>query len=98
MKHIFVYITAPTKKEAGKIARHLLERRLIGCANIFPIESLYWWKGKIEKSGEFVLLGKTKEKNYGMIIKEVEKLHSYSIPCVAKLPVDFNEKYGKWLA
>lgn len=97
MKPIFVYITNPTKREAEKIARHLLEKRLIACANIFPVESLYWWKRKIEKAKEFVLIGKTKEKNYRRIIKEVEKIYSYSIPCVAKFPVDFNEKYKKWL-
>lgn len=97
MKYIFVYITSPNKKETEKFARHLLGKRLIACANIFPVESLYWWKRKVEKAREFVLIGKTKEKNYGRIIKEVEKIHSYSVPCVAKLPADFNKKYGEWL-
>ena len=97
MKYIFVYITNPTKKEAEKIARHLLEKRLIACANIFPIESFYWWKKKIESGKEFVLIGKTIEKKYQKIIGEVEKNHSYSVPCIVKLPVEFNEKYGKWL-
>lgn len=97
MKPIFVYITNPTKKEAEKIARHLFEKRLIACANIFPVASLYWWKGKIERGKEFVLIGKTKEKNYRKIIKEIEKIHSYSIPCVVKFPVSFNRKYEKWL-
>jgi periplasmic divalent cation tolerance protein len=97
MKNIFVYITNPTKKEAEKIARHLLGKRLIACANIFPVESFYWWKGKIENAKEFVLIGKTKEKNYERIIKEIEGIHSYSIPCVAKLPASFNGKYEKWL-
>jgi len=55
MKFIFVYITNPTKKEAEKIARHLLEKHLIACANIFPIESFYWWKKKIESGRVFYL-------------------------------------------
>jgi len=97
MKHIFVYITNLTKKEAEKIAKHLLKKRLIACANIFPIGSLYWWRGKIESAKEFVLIGKTTEKKYQKIIGEVEKIHSYSVPCIAKLPVEFNEKYKKWL-
>lgn len=97
MKFIFVYITNPTKKEAEKIARRLLEKRLIACANIFPVGSFYWWKDKIEHGKEYALIGKTKEKYYRKIIKEVEKIHSYSVPCVAKLPAFFNEKYKKWL-
>lgn len=97
MKYVFVYITNPAKKEAEKVARHLLEKRLIGCANIFPVESFYHWKKKIEKNKEFILVGKTKEKHFERIIKEVEQIHSYSTPCVAKLPVDFNQKYERWL-
>jgi len=97
MKTVLVYVTNPTKKEAEKIARHLLGKRLIACANIFPVESLYWWKNKIKKSKEFVLIGKTTDGKYQKIVGEVEKIHSYSVLCVAKLPVEFNKKYKKWL-
>ena len=47
MPLIFVYITNPTGTEAKRIARHLIKKKLIVCANIFPIESIYPWKGKI---------------------------------------------------
>lgn len=50
VKYIFVYIANPTRKEAERIARHLLKKRLIACANVFSAESLYQWKGKIEKT------------------------------------------------
>ena len=43
----FVYITCKDKKEARKISRFLLEKKLIACANIFPIESMYRWEGKM---------------------------------------------------
>jgi periplasmic divalent cation tolerance protein len=46
-KPVFIYITNPSKKEAKRLAKHLIEKRLIACANIFPIESLYWWKNKL---------------------------------------------------
>jgi periplasmic divalent cation tolerance protein len=42
----FFYITNPSKEEAKRIAKHLLDKRIIACANIFPIESMYWWDGK----------------------------------------------------
>jgi periplasmic divalent cation tolerance protein len=94
---IFIYITTPTKKEARKIARHLLQKKLIGCANIFPIDSLSWWKGRIIDEKEFVLIVKTKKNNFERIKKEVEKIHSYEMPCIVKIPVSSNEKYYKWL-
>ena len=97
MNSIFIYITNPGKKEAQKIAEHLLEKRLIVCANIFPIESVYRWKGKIKKEKEYILIAKTTEKNYEGVKNEVEKIHSYKIPCIIKIPVEANEKYFNWI-
>lgn len=97
MNFIFVYITTPTKKEAKKISRHLLKKRLIACANIFPINSLYWWEGKITEDNEFVLIAKTTNTNFEKVKKEVEKIHSYKIPCIIKIPVSSNKKFFNWL-
>jgi len=97
MKIIFIYITNPTEKEAGKIARRLLQKRLIACANIFPIKSVYRWKGKIAQDKEFALIAKTLAKNYGKIKKEVEKIHPYEIPCIVKIAAAANPEYAAWL-
>jgi len=97
-KFIFIYITNPTKAEARKIAKHLVEKKLIACANIYSnINSIYPWKGKIAEGKETILIAKTTEKNYNKVKEEVEKIHSYTIPCIAKLPADFNDKYAEWL-
>ena len=93
----FVYITCKDKKEAKKISRHLLEKRLIACSNIFPIESSYLWKGKIVEDKEYVILGKTIAKNYDKIKKDVKKIHSYSVPCICLLKADTNKEYGDWV-
>lgn len=94
---IFVYITNPTEKEAEKISRHLLEKRLIACANIFPIKSLYRWKGKICRDKEFVLIAKAPAGNYAKIKKEVKKIHSYEIPCIIKITAAANPEYAAWV-
>ena len=92
-----IYITNPSEAEAKKIAVHLLNNKLIACANLFPINSLYWWKGKIKDEKEIVLLAKTTEENFEKIKKEVESIHSYSIPCVLKIPAEANERYSGWV-
>jgi periplasmic divalent cation tolerance protein len=98
MNLIFVYITNPTKKEARKIANHLLKQRLIACANIFgPINSLYYCKDKIVDEIEFVLIVKTTKANFEKVKNEVEKIHSYSIPCIVKISVSSNQRYFNWL-
>jgi periplasmic divalent cation tolerance protein len=94
---ILVYITNPTRKSAEKIAKFLLEKRLIACVNIFEIKSLYWWRNKIEKANEFVLIGKAVEKNYQKIKSEVKKIHPYKIPCILKIKTAANKEYLDWL-
>jgi len=89
-KFSFVYITAPTKKEAKRIAEILVSERLAACCNVFKIDSVYRWKGKIEKSGEFGIFAKTKKNLVERIIKRVKEIHSYSVPCI----VSFDLKRG----
>jgi periplasmic divalent cation tolerance protein len=97
MNSIFIYITNPNKNQAQKIAKHLLKERLIACANIFPIESLYWWQGKITADNEYVLIAKTTEANFKKVQKTVEKIHPYKIPCIIKIPITPNQKFSHWL-
>ena len=96
-KMISVYITCKDKKEAIKISKHLLKKRLIACSNIFPIKSMYWWNKKIVNDNEIVILAKTTNKNYEKIKKEVKKLHSYDIPCILKINIKANKEYEKWV-
>ncbi len=94
---ILIYITNPNQKIAEKIALHLLKKKLIACANISPIRSFCFWKGKLEKSREVVLLVKTRDKYWLKIKKEVEKIHPYEIPCILKFKIDANEAFSSWV-
>lgn len=97
MVFTFLYVTAKNKSEAQRISARLLQQKLIACANIFPIKSMYWWKGKIVGGKEAVLIVKTMKNKIAVVKKEIEKMHSYEIPCIAEIEVKVNEKYGKWL-
>ena len=97
MTFIFVYVTNPDKKTAKKIALNLLKKRLVACANVFPIDSAYWWKDKIQKTKEYVLIAKTKEENWKEIKTEIKKVHPYTVPCITKINVEANKEYEEWL-
>jgi periplasmic divalent cation tolerance protein len=97
MSFIFVYVTNPDRKTAEKIALSLLKKRLIACANIFPVESMYWWKKNIEKTKEFVLIVKTSKDNFKEVKNEIMKIHPYKVPCIVKISVEANEEYEKWI-
>ena len=94
---IFIYITCKDDKEAKNIAKELITKKLIACANIFPIESMYQSEGKIVDTKEIVLLCKTSEGNYNDVAKSVKKMHSYDVPCICKLKADANKSYADWV-
>ena len=97
MKMALIYITCKDEKEAIKISKYLLNKRLIACSNLYPIRSLYRWQGKMHDNKEFAIMAKTKEKNYKKIKEEVKKIHSYDIPCILKINAEANESYEKWV-
>lgn len=93
-----IYITAATKKEAEKIAQILVKERLAACVNIFPIKSIYRWKGKIIKEREIALAVKSKGKLVKKIIKRVKEIHSYRVPEIISLPIEKGErKFLNWI-
>ena len=91
-----VYVTCKDKKEAEKISSCLLKKRLIACANIFPIRSIYWWKNKIVNNSEYLMIAKTNDKNFKKAAAEVKKLHSYEIPCILRINAAANKEYEEW--
>lgn len=98
----FIYInwTCAHLDEARKIARALLEKKLIACANIIPqIESLYVWKGKVETGQEVKVIFKTRDVHFSAIKEYIEKNGSYQVPEVSKMYLDeINASYLQWLA
>ena len=82
-----IYVTTSNKEEARKIGRKLIEEKLAECINIIGnVESIYWWKEKIEEANEAVLLVKTKEELVSEATSKIKELHSYEYPCVLVIP------------
>jgi tetratricopeptide (TPR) repeat protein len=62
------------------------------------VESHYWWKGKLERAGECLLLIKTTRAKSRAVEGAVKATHSYDVPEIIFLPVVAGEKrYLKWL-
>jgi periplasmic divalent cation tolerance protein len=88
-----VYVTASSRPEAERIARSAVKARLAACANLLgPVCSIYKWRGRVETSGEVVLLLKTSASRRSQLISHVKRLHSYETPCIISIRVA-----GGWL-
>lgn len=97
-EYVLVYITAGDIREVDTIREVLLKERLVACVNAFPVHSVWWWEGKLERGPEMAVLAKTKREFVKDIIREVRAIHAYEIPCVLVLPIlEGNPEYLAWI-
>ena len=97
--YIVVFVTAPSKPEAEKIAKAILSKKVCACVNIINgVNSLFNWKGKINKAKETLLVIKTKRSAYKDLEKIIKKNHSYTVPEIIALPVILGAReYLNWI-
>ena len=96
---LLVLSTAGSPKEAEKIARGLLGKKLAACVNILPgARSWYRWQGKIESSQESLLFIKTTSSCLRKLTSALKELHSYDVPEIIALPITAGDHvYLQWL-
>jgi periplasmic divalent cation tolerance protein len=96
---IVVIMTAAGDAEATRIAEMLVDRKLAACVQILPgMQSIYLWKGEVQREKELLLLAKTTRENFGELEREVRAIHSYETPEIIALPVSAaSEPYLEWL-
>lgn len=99
-RYALVLVTAPDIKTARKLARACLEARAAACVNILPkIESHYWWRSKIEKGAELLLVMKTTTNRLDALEKCVLTNHPYDTPEFVVLPITHgSRRYLDWIS
>ncbi len=96
--HVMAYVTAPDRDAARRIAHAVLEKRLAACANLAPIDSLYWWKGTLEEASEMLLIFKTRRALVPRLTRAVKAAHPYETPCVVTYAMDAGlPAYLEWI-
>ena len=81
-----IYCTAPST-DSTRIARELLERRLVACVNITPVRSLYRWEGHLCDEKEDLLIIKTSNHCIEDLITVIRTIHPYEVPEIITLRV-----------
>ena len=94
-----ILITTTPPEEAEKLVAQLLEKRLIGCGNIWgTVQSMYWWKGEIQRDPEKLIMMETTDELCGEAMEEISRLHSYEVPKIVALePNAVHSPYLQWL-
>lgn len=96
---IAVVTTVATMDDARRMARALVERKLVACAQIEPVESFYEWDGQVNGEPEQRLLLKTTEDRYAEVEAAIREMHGYALPAIYALPVvQAFGPYADWVA
>jgi periplasmic divalent cation tolerance protein len=78
--------TTPTRDEAAKIAKLLIDEKLAACVQLMPIESFYVWEGTTQNEPEILLLIKTRAALFDQAIARIKQVHSYTVPEIVAMP------------
>ena len=97
--YIQVSTTTENEKDAGLIARKLIERRLAACVQrIGPIKSTYWWEDKVNEEEEWLLIIKTSDGMFGEMEEAIREMHPYEVPEIIVSPIiKGNKDYLNWI-
>ncbi len=96
--YAIVLTTTGSEAEAEAIATALVEARLAACVNLFPIQSVYTWQGKLQREAEWQLVIKTRQDCFDEVATKVRSLHSYDTPELIALPIaEGSADYLNWM-
>lgn len=95
---IALFTTVATREDARRIARELVERGLVACAQLSDIESIYRWQGAVHQEPEVRLMLKTTADRYAVVEAAIRALHPYELPAIHAIPVTAaSAAYAGWV-
>jgi periplasmic divalent cation tolerance protein len=96
---VIAFSTFPDVETARKISRELVDTGLVACANIIPaVESIYYWKEKVETSAESLAIFKLTAARYSEFESRLRALHPYDVPEVVRLNITGGSvDYLRWI-
>ncbi len=92
-----IEVTYSTREEAKKISFDLIEEKLIACATLTEVTSIFPWESKIGQGDEIKLTVKTLDKYVSEVRDMILVRHSYEIPMVLTTMKVINESYFRWM-
>jgi periplasmic divalent cation tolerance protein len=96
---VAVFTTVGSHADAQGLARTLVERRLVACAQIDQISSVYRWQGEVQQEPEWRLMMKTTQGRSAAAQQALREMHPYALPAIYALPLEqVLPAYAQWVA
>jgi periplasmic divalent cation tolerance protein len=98
--HLVAFTTAPSAEEGRRLARALVERRVVACGTVIPGGvSVYRWRGAVEEQAEVLVVLKTTAERWPDLAAALPGLHPYEVPELIALPVSQGHgPYLRWVS
>ena len=97
-KYCIVMSTFESEEQADKIIDQVIFMRLAACVQSLPIQSKYFWEGKVQKDTEVLVFFKTKSDLYEELKTLLMEIHPYDTPEIIKTDIaDGSEGYLNWI-
>lgn len=96
---IEIHWTSGSLDEARKVARYLVQERLVACAQIIPwVESIFLWNNGLDLAQESKIVLKTLFQNYDKIKEVIEQNCKYEVPEITWFKIEGgNKAYIDWM-
>ena len=87
-------------ERANELAAALVDEHLAACVQVAgPVESVYRWKGAVERAREWVIVVKTSAARRADAMARIEALHPYDLPEIVSHDItDGFQPYLDWIA
>ncbi|HMG14314.1 MAG TPA: divalent-cation tolerance protein CutA [Saprospiraceae bacterium] len=97
MSYISFYVIFPDKDTASNIIHQVVSERLAACGNSFQVNSCYLWHENVENEVEIAAIIKTSVTAAEGLLKRIESLHPYEVPCISFWVTNANTSYEDWI-
>ncbi|MER7704624.1 divalent-cation tolerance protein CutA [Kitasatospora sp. NPDC097605] len=79
--------THDDEAKARTLAADVVRARLAACAQVYRIQSVYWWEGEVQDAAEWRIDFKTRAELADALTDFVNEHHDYGTPEVIAVPV-----------
>ncbi|MFF4815057.1 divalent-cation tolerance protein CutA [Kitasatospora sp. NPDC001309] len=84
---LVVTTTHDGSEQARALAKKVVEARLAACAQVYPIQSVYWWDGEVQDSAEWRIDFKTRADLAERLGAFIGEHHIYDTPEIVGVPL-----------
>ncbi|WP_406114249.1 divalent-cation tolerance protein CutA [Kitasatospora purpeofusca] len=84
---LVVTTTHDDEAKARALAADVVRARLAACAQVYRIQSVYWWDGEVQDAAEWRTDFKTRAELADALVEFIGERHEYDTPEVIAVPV-----------